>query len=184
MGTGDFVQPLSRARCHQEGLLSNLLTEDNEIIDNEGDGHGTGFRQRSNHSLHAGKVFNNIISLPSSNPNSGILVRGGIGYIHHKIRSTSLKTESPNSRTHTYKATTDLLLAYISNFIGYWHMDDARRINYYAGFYSFASRTYPMRNYNYDTNIQDTEPRFDMGVGIELGGYYTSTSALHKECWY
>ena len=177
---------LSGAHCHQEGLLSNLLTEDNEIIDNEGDvawyrvsGRGAII------GLHAGKVFNNIISLPSSNPNSGILVRGGIGYIHHKIRfdfTENRITQLEDPYVQGY----DRLAAgfYISNFIGYWHMDDARRINYYAGFYSFASRTYPMRNYNYDTNIPDTEPRFDMGVGIELGWVLHIYKRTPKEYWY
>jgi hypothetical protein len=123
--------------------------------------------------------------LKSSNPNSGLFLRGGFGSIHHKIgfdftENHITQLEDP------YVAGYDRLSwgGYISGFIGYFHMDTYRRFNAYGGIFSFASRTMPLRTTNFDTGIPDTSPRFDAGIGIELGWVLHIYKRAPKEYWY
>ena len=179
---GFRVTYLTGAESQEPGLLSNLLSPDGQIVDNEGDvanisvsGRGAIF------GIHAGT----IIPLGFSNVNSGVFLRGGLGSIHHKIgfdftehRITQL--EDP------YLSGYDRLSwgGYVSGFIGYWHMDTKRRLNAYGGIFSFASRTSPLRTTNFDTGISDTEPRFDAGLGFEFGWVLHIYKRDAKEYWY
>jgi hypothetical protein len=177
---------LTGAPTQEPDLLSNLLTENGEIIDNEGDvaritvsGRGAIF------GLHAGIIFSDAISTPTPNSNSGLFLRGGLGSIHHKIgfdftENHITQLEDP------YLAGYDRLAwgAYASGFIGYWHMDVNRRFNAFAGVYGFAARTFPLRTTNFDTGIPDTEPRFDAGIGLEFGWVLHIYKRAPKEYWY
>ena len=177
---------LTGADCQEPGLLTNLLTEDGEIIDNEGDVARISVRGRGGiFGIHGGKIFNDILSSPSSNPNSGLFVRGGIGSIHHKIRfdfTENRITQLDEPYVHGY----DRLSwgVYASSFVGYWHMDNKRRINYYAGITSFAAHTFPMRTTNLDTGIPDVGPRLDAGLGLEFGWVLHIYKRAPKEYWY
>jgi hypothetical protein len=173
---------LTGADSQEFGLLSNLLSTDGQIVDNEGDVASISISGRGAIiGVHGGK----IIPLGLSNVNSGIFLRGGLGSIHHKIgfdftehRITQL--EDP------YLSGYDRLSwgGYVSGFIGYWHMDTKRRINAYGGIFGFASRTSPLRTTNFDTLIPDTEPRFDAGLGLEFGWVLHIYKRDAKEYWY
>jgi hypothetical protein len=173
---------ITGAEAQEPDLLSNLLTPDGEIIDNEGrvakisvSGRGALF------GLHAGK----IIPLSGSNVNSGLFLRGGLGSLHHKIGFDF--TENHISQLEDpYLAGYDRLSwgVYTSGFVGYWYMDTSRRVNAYGGIFGFASRTSPLRATNFDTGIPDTEPRFDAGFGLELGWVLHIYKRAPKEYWY
>ena len=173
---------LTGAEVQEPNLLSNLLTPDGEIIDNEGrvaqisiSGRGAII------GLHAGK----IIPLSGSNINSGILLRGGLGSLHHKI-GFDFTENHITQLEEPYLTGYDRLSwgGYASGFIGYWHMDTYRRVNAYGGVFGFVSRTAPLRSTNFDTGIPDTEPRFDAGLGIEIGWVLHIYKRAPKEYWY
>ena len=126
-----------------------------------------------------------FVSFPVTFSNSGLFVRGGIGSIHHKIRfdfTENRITQLDEPYVHGY----DRLSwgVYASSFVGYWHMDNKRRINYYAGITSFAAHTFPMRTTNLDTGIPDVGPRFDAGLGLEFGWVLHIYKRAPKEYWY
>ena len=179
---GFRVTYLTGADSQEPGLLSNLLSPEGQIVDNEGDVASISVSGRGAIiGIHGGT----IIPLGFSNVNSGIFLRGGIGSIHHKIgfdftehRITQL--EDP------YLSGYDRLSwgGYVSGFVGYWHMDTKRRINAYGGIFSFASRTSPLRTTNFDTGISDANPRFDAGLGFEFGWVLHIYKRDAKEYWY
>jgi hypothetical protein len=173
---------ITGAEVQEPNLLSNLLTPDGEIIDNEGRVAAISISGRGAIiGFHGGK----IIPLSGTNINSGIFLRGGLGSIHHKIgfdftENHITQLEDP------YLAGYDRLCwgFYTSGFVGYWHMGISRRVNAYGGIFGFASRTTPLRSTNFDTGIPDTEPRFDAGLGIEFGWVLHFYKRAPKEYWY
>lgn len=177
---------LTGAEAQEPDLLSNLLTESGEIVDNEGDvARITVTGRGAILGLQAGIIIPSAIPLKSSNLNSGLFLRGGIGSIHHKI-GFDFTENSITQLEDPYVSGYDRLTwgGYVSGFIGYWHMDTYRRFNAYGGIFGFTSRTMPLRTANFDTGIPDTEPRFDAGIGIELGWVLHIYKRAPKEYWY
>lgn len=173
---------ISGADVQIDGLLSNLLTESGEIIDNEGDvasikvsGRGGMF------GMHFGKV----IGLSRSNPNSGLLIRGGLGSIHHKVRYDFTENHITQLEEPYLQGYDRLTWGYYASaFVGYWHMDDDQRVNFFAGLTGFGGQTFPLRTTNFDTGIPDIDPRFDGGIGIEIGWVLHVYERSPKEYWY
>lgn len=173
---------ISGADVQIDGLLSNLLTESGEVIDNEGDvasikvsGRGGMF------GLHFGKVF----PLDQTNPNSGILFHIGTGSIHHRVRFDFTEnhiTQLEEPYIYGYDRLT--WGYYASAFVGYWHMDDDQKINFFSGIICFGAQTFPLRTTNFDTEIPDTDSRFDAGLGIEIGWVLHVYERAPKEYWY
>lgn len=173
---------LTGAEAQEPGLLSNLLTNSGEIIDNEGHvARITVTGRGAIIGIHGGK----IIPVGNSNINSGLFLRGGLGSIHHKIGFDF--TENHISQLEDpYLPGYDRLTwgGYVSGFVGYWHMDAYRRVNAYGGIFGFASRTSPLRTMNFDTGIPDSAPRFDAGLGLEFGWVLHIYKRAPKEYWY
>lgn len=177
---------LTGAEAQEPGLLQNLLTEDGEIIDNEGDvayirvgGRGAIF------GVHYGRVFPELLPFAKSNPNSGLMIRAGLGSIHHKIGYDFTENHITQLEGE-YLPGYDRLTwgAYGSGFLGYWHMDTKKRINFYAGLWGFAASTQPLRTINLDTGLSDEGPRLDAGLGLEFGWVLHIYKRAPKEYWY
>ena len=173
---------LSGADVQIEDHLRNLLTENGEIIDNEGDVSrikvsGTG----GIFGVQLGKVF----SLSQTNPNSGILLRCGLGSIHHKVRYDFTENRITQLEDPYLQGYDRLTWGFYSSlFLGYWNMDEKQRINYYVGLFGFGGQTFPQRTANFDTNIPDVDPRFDAGIGIEFGWVLHIYERSPQEFWY
>ena len=175
---------ITGAECQTPDLLSNLTTENGEIIDNEGEvaqlnvyGRGGMF------GLEAGKVFSDI--LPSSNPNSGLLIKFGAGSIHHKIRFDYTENHITQLEGEYLPGYDRLTWGYYGSFFaGYWVMDEEKRLNFYAGFTGFGAQTFPLRTTNFDTGIPDVDPRTELGFGIEFGWVLHIYEKAPQEFWY
>lgn len=116
--------------------------------------------------LNAGKVF----PLFGPNPNSGLLVKGGIGFIQHKIRIEHQNNRIPQLEGEYYKGydrlTNGLLL---TQFIGYLNMSNSRLANFYFGIELNEGFTQNRRELNFDTRTKDTANRLDLMYGFKLG---------------
>lgn len=151
----------------QPGLMSNLLTTNNEILSNKGEIAEVLVQQRGwLITLNAGKLF------PTrwSNPNSGILVKGGLGYMQHKIRlETQMHTVT--QLEDEYAAGYDRLTSgfTLSQFVGYFHMSNNRFANYFVGAEAFQGLTAGRRDWNFDTQDRDTGTRLDLLFGLRFG---------------
>ncbi|MFM1932226.1 MAG: hypothetical protein RL226_1529, partial [Bacteroidota bacterium] len=148
---------------HEPGLMQNLLTADNEIIDAEGRIAEVIVMQRGyTLTIAGGKLF----SFDKVNKNSGLLIKGGIGYMQHKIRLETQIHDVPQLEEEYLKGydrlTNGLVL---SQFVGYFHMGTNRLTNFYIGAEMFEGFTAGRRSYNYDTQSVDNAPRTDILFG-------------------
>ncbi|MGB0806436.1 MAG: hypothetical protein ACPGRC_07070 [Salibacteraceae bacterium] len=118
-------------------------------------------------SAKIGQIFN----LFSVNPNSGIMIMGGIGFIQHKIKIEDKFQEVPLLSSDGYyqgydRLTNGLLL---TEFIGYRLLSNRRLINVFAGVEFSQGFTKNRRNYNFDTGLKDDKNRLDTTWGMRIG---------------
>ncbi|NNE54566.1 MAG: hypothetical protein HKN32_01000 [Flavobacteriales bacterium] len=151
----------------EPGLIGNLLTERDEIIDNEGKIADVRIQERGYTVMATGGKLFDVIG---PNPNSGILVKGGIGFIQHKIRfehQFNRITQLEDPYVKGYDRLTNGLA--LSQFVGYFHMSNNRLANFFVGVEAFEGFTQGRRDINFDTGIVDDQPRFDALVGFRAG---------------
>lgn len=119
---------------------------------------------------HISATAGKIISWKKPNPNSGVLLMGGLGFIQHKIRIEVIGNTVPQLR-HDYLEGYDRLTNGIAlhQFIGYIYYSNRQLINFYVGFEAMEGFTQGRRDYNFDdpTNIHDE--RLDLLFGVRLG---------------
>lgn len=154
-------------RVTEPGLLSNLYTERGEILDDQGQ-IATIFIQQRGYMITAdfGRLFNVL----SPNPNSGILVYGGVGFMQHKIRIEHQENEIrflDGDYEKGYDRLTNGLCTY--QFAGYSLMSNSRLINFFVGAECFQGFTQSRRELNFDTMERDTRKRLDVLLGLRAG---------------
>ncbi|TND07731.1 MAG: hypothetical protein FD123_3050 [Bacteroidetes bacterium] len=148
-------------------ILDAISTSDGFVIDQEGTyAQIRLFERGMNISGFAGKVFN----VAAPNPNSGILLMGGLGWFHHKIRIDDVGNRAPQVRNE-YKKGYDRLTGgfAVTEFIGYWYMGKNRFVNFYGGFEFMQAATRSLRSWDYDRNAPDTAQRTDVLYGFRAG---------------
>ena len=151
----------------QEDVLRNIRTSEggviefggqltNPIIDMEG----------FSLAVMGGYVFPVI----GPNPNSGILVCAGPGFIQHRIVIDYRDAQIPQLEGEYLRGYDRLSNGFSMNeFIGYVHYGKRRLVNFYAGFSFVQSWTQNKRGYNYDDAEKDEQIRFGSLAGIRLG---------------
>ncbi|TXB66850.1 hypothetical protein FRY74_01305 [Vicingus serpentipes] len=168
-------------KVNENTILSDLLTEDSYIIDNEGRLTSVFLEERgSSFFLVGGKLFNVL----TKNNNSGILVYGGFGTLHHKIR-IAFKDEVNTLSEENKKGYDRLSFGYaINGFIGYMHLSKNRFLNFFGGFDYTQGWTKSLRKYNYDTQQADTKVSNDILYGIRLGWIIRLNKRTQQEYYY
>jgi len=151
----------------EPGLMQNLYTDQGHILSNDGKISRILIQERGyTISLEAGKLFNVI----GKNPNCGILVKGGFGFIQHKIRLEH-QFDKINQLEGDYLKGYDRLTNgfQLNEFIGYYHQGNRKLVNYYVGLEAYQAFTAGRRDYNFDTQTVDNNPRTDLLFGIKAG---------------
>lgn len=111
-----------------------------------------------------------LIPFKKPNPNSGILVTTGIGFLQHKKRievTGDLVPELKSDYRKGYDRLTNGIA--ISQFIGYQYLSNRRLINFFAGIECTLAFTKNRRGYNYDTMQYDVKSRRDILYGLRAG---------------
>ena len=151
----------------EEGLLSNLLTENAEIIDNNGQISEIIISERGyTLSVEGGKIFDII----GPNPNCGIMVKLGAGFMQHKIRiehQLNTITQLEGDYLKGYDRLTNGFM--LSQFVGYHHMSDNRLMNFYIGAEIVEGFTEGRRDLNFDTLTDNAGARNDILIGLRAG---------------
>jgi len=130
--------------------------------------------------LIAGKLFNVI----APNKNSGILVYGGLGTLHHKI-SIKYQGSVPALNGELKKGYDRFSFGYaVNGFLGYLYMSKNRLVNFYGGFDYTQGRTKSMRKYNYDTQEFDNKTNTDILYGVRLGWIIRLNKRKTQEFYY
>ena len=150
-----------------ENYLLNMRTELGEVISQDGSFAEIIMNMRGltlNASI--GRVFDVI----GPNPNSGIVVRFGVGYLQHKIHIEARRDDVPqfeeDMRQYYDQLTGGLTL---NQFIGYQHLSNSRLTNFFVGIEAFQGFTRNLRNYNIDLGGKDDRQRFDGLLGLKAG---------------
>jgi len=151
----------------EDTIFDDLITSSGNIISSQGTYASIFVYQRGLHiSARAGKLFPVI----GPNPNSGIRLDLGAGYLMHRLRIEDSDNVTPQLNPD-YRKGYDRLTAgmALSQFIGYHHQSNNRRINFYIGFEFVQAFTSNQRGWNFDQRGPDDRSRLDMLYGIKAG---------------
>lgn len=148
-------------------ILQQILTNDGQLIAQSGEYAIFQFMQRG-HMIwgHIGK----LIPILSPNPNSGFMIRAGVGYVQHKM-FISVQDNNALQVDGDYKKGYDRLHGGLGldQFIGYMYMGNTRIWNFYVGFECSQAWTRNMRDVNFDTGLKDDQVKFDLFYGLKVG---------------
>ena len=154
-------------RVIETNLLRGLINSQGQIVDMEGTMADVQVFERG-YSMFG--VVGKIIPVAGPNPNSGIMLKLGGGYMRHKIRIQTQKNEVPQLEgdyLEGYDRLTAGPAAMI--FIGYQHFSNNRRINFNIGFEMQLGFTESLRAYNFDARTSETGRRSDALTGFRAG---------------
>lgn len=118
-------------------------------------------------SAKIGQIFN----VWAVNPNSGIMLLGGVGFMQHRIKFEDKFQEVPLLSGDDYYPGYDRLSNGImfTEFIGYRLLSDRRLINVFGGVEFVQGLTQNRRDVNFDTGLSDNAQRLDMSIGFKIG---------------
>lgn len=156
----------------KEDVLAPLKTAEGSITNTDGNFGNIKINERGwLVTVDAGKIITRIGKIKAGpNPNSGIFILGGIGYMQHRIFILNQERNVPQVSSQYLKGY-DRLTAGVcaKEFIGYFFLSNNRLLNFFGGFEFYQGFTKSMRSYNYDLMMSDTQLRTDLLYGIRVG---------------
>lgn len=148
-------------------LLQNLVNQQHYIID------GGGLESQIQITERGYGLFANVgkvISFKKPNPNSGLLVTLGLGYLQHKILIIDVNSQTPQIAGDYIKGYDRLSAGpALRQFVGYQYLGNRKLINFYAGLEFIEGFTKSKRAYNFDTRMIDNKQRQDILIGFKIG---------------
>lgn len=175
------------SQVNETGLLDNISTDDESdesaFVISQSGARAEVFADMRGFSayLTGGKLF----TVLSPNPNSGILVQGGIGFIQHKIRYHWSDFSIPHLEGEYQKGYDLLSSGPATNFqLGYLFLGNERLINFYGGFDLTYAQTQNRRGYNYKTMGPDNEVKEDLIYSIKFSWILPLYKPAPKEYYY
>lgn len=151
----------------REDVVASMRTSDGFIIDNEGYPADLRLTERGwNFYGTVGKLFSKL----GHNPNSGLFVTVGAGYMQHKVNLYDANKKVAAVKGNLAKGYDRLSGGFgLTQFIGYKYLSNNRLANFYFGFEFYEGFTQSYRGFNYDTGLEDTQKRLDVLVGVRFG---------------
>ena len=151
----------------EDGILDGIRTSNGNIINLYGEYATVLLSERG---YYLGLSLGKVIPIFKVNSNSGVLIKGGIGFIEHKINIENQSNNAPQV-LDDYKKGYDRLTNGLSSnaFLGYLFIGENQLSNFYAGIEVYQSWTANRRDYNFDTMIFDETERKDNLIGFKVG---------------
>ncbi len=147
-------------------ILQHILTHDGNLIGQNGEFAIFQYFQRG-HTLwgRVGKLF----PVLSHNPNSGIMIQLGVGYVQHRM-FVGIQDNTALQLKGDYKKGYDRLTSGfgLTQSLGYFFLGDSRMWNFYAGFEFSQAWTKNRRDVNFDTRMKDDSQHIDLFYGIKV----------------
>lgn len=163
-------------------LLSDVINDAGDVTDSDGKLLRLIYEMRGqSYYLKVGRV----IPILGSNPNSGLLINLGIGYLQHKIKvdyRDGTVFQLDEERLKGYDRLTSGIA--LNQFIGYQYFDKSNLLNFYIGFEFNQAFTKNRREYNYDEMSYDTDGKFDVLSGFRVGWVIPFRSRKSEEFYY
>lgn len=150
----------------EKAIFDSLTTTSGNIIDQSGQYADIRLYERGfTVSANAGRLF----AFKKPNPNSGILLNIGLGFMQHKIRIETIGNNVPQL-TKEYKKGYDRLSngILLTENLGYLYLSNNRLVNFYFGFECMQGFTKNRRSYDYDLMKQDSKKRLDILYGGKI----------------
>ncbi|MBS1764730.1 MAG: hypothetical protein JSS90_07185 [Bacteroidetes bacterium] len=164
----------------EQGLLAGISTSTGTIIGQDGRTADVRLFERG---YHISVSFGKVISFKKPNPNSGIWINGGIGFLQHKIRIETIGNNVEELKKPYRKGYDRLTNGVIADeFIGYIFYGNRKLVNFYAGFNFIQGFTAGRRDYQYDTMQPYKEKRLDLLYGLKVGWilpFYTNPDKFY-----
>jgi len=151
---------------NKDSMLRNISNPDGFIIDANGYYADVIFYERG-YSIY-GK-FGKLIPVFSPNPNSGLTIMAGFGYLQNKIRIHNPDNTAPQVYGDYKKGYDKLNGGFALNgSIGYTYLSNSRLLNLYGGFEFIQSWTNSMRDYDFELGAPETKSLSSQFYGIKL----------------
>ncbi|MGQ0829590.1 MAG: hypothetical protein ACT4ON_14465 [Bacteroidota bacterium] len=110
-----------------------------------------------------------MFAFKKPNPNSGIMLSIGLGFIQHKIRIETIGNNVPQLSKQYKKGYDRLSNGFLlSENIGYMYLSNSRLLNLYIGLEFMQGFTQSRRSYDYDKMKKDTQKRLDLLYGAKI----------------
>lgn len=152
-----------------EGVMQNLMDKNGYILNSSGEPSSVLLLSRG---FNVNFAVSKIIPVWGSNPNSGIMIQLGAGYLWHKLRIEAQKDEVPQIEGDYKKGYDRLAIGMnVSEFIGYNYMANRGILNFYAGFYAMHGFTKNQRDISWDfpNDKVDKNLRIEHLIGVKVG---------------
>ncbi len=149
----------------KEDPLAQLRLSNNELLGADNDYADVFQRERG---AFLGVSFGKIIPF-SEKSRSGLRITGAIGILAHKIRIIDESRSLPQIEGDYLKGYDRLTRGLaIREFVGYQHISEDKRINFYIGLEFTQGFTKHVRSINFDTGLApDPSTRFDGLVSLK-----------------
>ncbi|MBA3646942.1 MAG: hypothetical protein H0W62_00060 [Chitinophagales bacterium] len=153
-------------RVKEDSILNKLLTSTGGIVGTNGN-YETIFLSERGYSL-MGK-FGKIVPVFHSNPNSGISLMIGAGFLQHKIKFEDPNHQVPEVDDDYAKGYDRLTNGFaISQSLGYIHLDKRKLVNFSISAEALEGFTQNRRDWNFDQMQKDNSKRLDVLIGLKL----------------
>lgn len=164
---GGGIEFLFGENVKEDTILNIISTSTGQVIDGFGQFAAISFFERGfKVSAYGGK----IIPIFSYNQNSGLMLTLGAGFLQHKIEIQNPEQRAPQLSKEYEKGYDRMSNGFsVTEFIGYMHLDNKRRVNIYGGFEFTQAFTQNRRSWNFDSRSADTAARVDLLNGFRLG---------------
>lgn len=148
-------------------VLKEMVTPNGVIVNQDGEPASILLFERGyTVSLFAGKV----IPVVGPNPNSGVLLKLGVGWIWHKLLIQHQNDQLPALEGEYLKGYDGLSSGPMGTlFAGYQHLGNNRFINFVVGFEMNVAFTHPLRPFNFAKGKPDDDGRMDSLHGLRVG---------------
>ncbi|MCW3103746.1 MAG: hypothetical protein JWO09_2186 [Bacteroidetes bacterium] len=150
----------------KERLFDSISTSSGYLITQDGELADIRLYERG---FTVSGTIGRLIAFKKPNPNSGIRVDLGFGFMQHKIRIETIGNKVPQMAKEYKKGYDKLSNGFLlTESIGYQYLSNNRLANFYIGFDCMQGFTRSRRSFDYDLMMQDTKKRMDILFGARL----------------
>lgn len=166
----------------EPGLMSQITTSTGFVIGADGLLADVRVYERGyQFSANIGKIF----PVSQINPNSGIMVMAGPGFMQHKIRIESIGNTTPQLEDDYRKGYDRLSNGWeLHEFVGFVSFGSRQLVNFYGGFEFIQAFTENRRSYNFDNPSLNGQNRVDLMMGFKVGWIIPFYKKKPKDFYY
>lgn len=181
--SGNYISG-NKVNISRQELFGEILDVSGEIITGDGIyGSYALFERGVNFQLKAGKIF----AFKKPNPNSGIFVQCGLGYLENRIRTEFGSYASPPpALAGDYRYGYDRKrggFSYTAE-VGYFFLSSTRVLNFSVSFEFTQAHTVPMREWDFNLMQGDTKNHLDRYYGIRVAIYIPTYKRAPADYYY